>query len=91
MSKAELLLSDDFKAYRVKELEEGANMAREFLKGGVTPDYAKGALEMLRRILLVPKQLPLTDKQEKMVQQQITKEFDEFHFQMVKRFMEVES
>ena len=91
MSKAELLLSDEFQAYRLKELNEGANVAREFLQGKCSPDYAKGAMEMLKRILLVPKQFPLSDKQRQQIDLQVQKEFDEFHFQMVKRFMEVEN
>ena len=90
MSKAELLLSDDFRAYRVKELEEGANVVREFLQGKCTPDYARGGLEMLKRILLIPKKFELGKKQMENIDLAVQKEFDEFHFQMVKRFMEVE-
>ena len=90
MSKADLLLNDDFRAYRKKELEEGLILVRELLDGKTTPDYAKGVLDMLKRIILIPKGFTMTDKQRKKVDLLVLKDYDEFHFGLVKRFLDEE-
>jgi len=90
MSKADLLFNDDFRAYRKKELEEGLMLIRELLDGKCTPDYVKGVLDMLKKIILLPKNFAMSDKQRKKVDLLIAKDYDELHFGLVKRFLDEE-
>ena len=49
--------SDEFKAYRQAELSAGADIVGDILKGSQTPDYSKGAMDMLNKVLLTPTSL----------------------------------
>ena len=90
MSKADLLFNDDFRAYRKKELEEGLAIARELMNGKATPEYANGALTMLKKIILIPMGFEMGPKQRQKLNLLIQKDFDELHFGLVKRFLDEE-
>jgi len=90
VSKAELLLDDNFREYRKKEIEEGISFVRQFMNGKCDPEYAKGALEMLKRIILIPKSFTMSEEQKERVNLAIQKDFDDFHFGMIKRYINEE-
>ena len=90
MSKAELLSSPDFKEYRKLEIKEGVLIIQGLLNNQVTPDYAKGALDMLKNILHIPNHFTLTYKTRQILALEINADFKELELEIVKRFMEDE-
>ena len=88
MQIAELLQLDDFRAYRAAEIERGA----EVLQGiwSADPQYVKGALDMLSKILRVPESLAKGDKAMEFVRAVTAKDFAEFEMKYLRKHLEVE-
>ena len=87
MSLQELLFDNDFSKYRKMEIEEGVKIANDLMKGNFGPDYAKGALTMLKRILMLPKGLAKTDKAQNQAAALIERDLAEFNGSLVKVFV----
>ncbi len=65
MSK-EWLLSPEFSEYRQDEMKLGAEFIGEIWKGKSNIDYVNGALDMLRRIINLPKSLAGTQEEKEL-------------------------
>ena len=83
MSKQDLLFMDEFAVYRQSIIEEGVVIASEVFKSP-NPDFIKGAMFMLKRILQIPKKYATTDKAQVQVDIILEKDFKEFHSRFVK-------
>jgi hypothetical protein len=59
----EWLLSPEFSEYRQEEMKIGANFIGEIWKGKSSIEYVNGALDMLRKIINLPKSLAGTDEE----------------------------
>lgn len=57
----EVLLTDDFKAYRKKQVEEAVRLVDAELKNA-SPEYLKGLLDMAARIIKLPSRLIKDEK-----------------------------
>lgn len=53
----EWLLSKDFIDYRKEEIKTGALFFKNILTSPNTPDYIKGASDMLRAIIKIPQEI----------------------------------
>ncbi len=49
----ELVQTEEFKAYRLKEIELGAHFIAKTMNGA-SPEYLRGALDMLSKVLKTP-------------------------------------
>ena len=58
----ELLFSEDWQEYRQKEIEIGAAFVHEIWNVNADPQYIRGAVEMLRRIVRIPEHVAKTDE-----------------------------
>jgi len=80
----DLLFMDEFAIYRQREIEEAVIVANEIFKSSLSPDYIKGAMFMLKRILQIPMKLAQTDEAKVRAEDIIEKDFKEFQAQFVK-------
>lgn len=80
----------EFEGYRVKEIEEGVLFLREVLNGSSNPEYFKGAVEMLRRIINLPlKMVPFENKSQREQAEFLkAKAFDVFEAKTIRKFVE---
>lgn len=88
MQIVELLQLDDFRAYRGAEIERGA----EVLQGiwSADPQYVKGALDMLSKILRVPESLARGKESIDFTRAVIAKDFAEFEMKYLRKHLEIE-
>lgn len=84
------LFNDDFLRYRALEIEEGVQVLREFSKGSVSVDHYMGAMNMLKRIVNLPKKLVEGDDKDqiKAAHETIQKALNLFERTMVRRSIE---
>jgi hypothetical protein len=48
------LFLEELQEYRAKEAELGAKVFHQMILGNVTPEYMKGAVEMLKKVINLP-------------------------------------
>ena len=58
----DLLFNEDWQDYRQREIEIGAGYVHEIWKTNADPQYIRGAVEMLRRIVRIPEDMAKTDE-----------------------------
>jgi len=90
MYNQDLLFMDEFAIYRQKEIEEAVIIANEVFKSSLSPDYVRGAMFMIKRILQIPKALAQTDEAKEKAEAMIEKDFKEFQARFVKVMYEEE-
>jgi len=70
--------------YRLKEIEEAASFITEIWKEGHTPDYFRGAMDILERILHLPKSL--CEKSEKeFVKELVAQDFKRLEVNLLRK------
>ena len=74
--------------YRQYEIEEGAKIAEELLKGGFEPQYIRGAMEMLRKVLHLPIKFAKSKEAKEMASNILKKDLKEFTAHYMKLFLE---
>ena len=74
--------------YRQYEIEEGAKIAEELLKGGFDPQYIKGAMEMLKKMLHLPKKWGKSKEAQEATQNMIKRDLKEFTAKYMRLFLE---
>ena len=74
--------------YRQYEIGEGAKFAEELLKGGLDPQYIKGALEMLKKLLYLPKKWGKGKESEEAARNMVARDLKEFHSRYMKSSLE---
>ena len=83
------LINDESVAkYRQLEIEEGANIAQELLKGNADPDYVKGAMFMLKKLLHLPHKWGKSKESKEAAQNMVARDLKEFHSKWMKLFLE---
>ena len=88
MSAQDLLFSDEFEAYRQKELECAVDFMYDIFKGTVEPAYIRGAMKMLSKILKVPEQFAGTKEAKQRAADLINRDFKKFEAKFVKAMVE---
>lgn len=85
----DLFNDPEFEKYRVKEITEGVNLLREVVKGQ-SPDYFRGAMDMLKRIINIPILLiPGTNESQRAQAEMLkAKAFDAFEVKMIRKFVQ---
>ena len=86
----DLLFSNDFDAYRVSEIERGAFFIRELLKGSQSPDYVRGAMEMLRKIIHLPLDMAKTQEQKDVARILIDRILSLYEAKTVRKYLEMD-
>ncbi len=76
--------------YRQQEIEEGAKIAEELLRGGHDPQYIKGAMEMLKKLLQLPNKWSKGKSKEtqEAARNMIKRDLKEFTAKYMKLFLE---
>ena len=74
--------------YRQYEIEEGARIVEELLKGGLDPQYIKGAMEMLKKLLYLPKKWGKGKESEEAARIMVARDLKEFHSKYMRLFLE---
>ena len=87
----EALMNDSGVAkYRQYEIEEGAKVVEELLKGNYDPQYIKGSMEMLKKLLHLPNKWSKGKSKEtqEMARNMIMRDLKEFHSRYMRLFLE---
>ena len=74
--------------YRQMEIEEGAKFAEELLKGSFEPQYIKGAMEMLKKLLQLPRKWGKSKESKEMANNMIARDMKEFTSKYMRIFLE---
>lgn len=74
--------------YRQMEIAEGAKIAEELLKGGFDPQYIRGAMEMLKKILTLPRKFAKSKESKEAAQNMVARDLKEFHAKYMRLFLE---
>ena len=81
------LFIEEFAAYRLAEVEEGTTVLRQLASGTVSPDYFKGAAQMLRMIINLPVKMAKGTEAEERAALLRDKMLGEFEAKMMRKFM----
>jgi hypothetical protein len=79
------VFSMDFPAYRKKEIEIAASFVSIAVIEREGNEYVRGAMEMFRKILNVPKDLALSEEQKMIVAQMLDKDFAQFQIEFLRK------
>jgi len=80
----EILLTNEFKAYRKRQVKEIARMVHAELKSEPSPDYLKGLLDMARRIIKLPSILIKDEKLNQELDKLLTEDITDLTVEMVR-------
>ncbi len=87
----EIFNDPEFEKYRVLEIEEGVLILRELALSlpNPSPDYFRGAIYMLKRIINLPMKMVPVENQSQKKQAEIlkAKAFDTFEAKMMRKFV----
>lgn len=85
----ESLINDPSVAkYRQMEIYEGAKIAEDLLKRGFDPQYIRGAMEMLRKLLQIPHLWGTSKEAKEAARMMIERDMKEFTAKYMKLFLE---
>ena len=79
------IYSDDFPAYRMKEIAGAAEFIITALNHGKSPEYISGALDMFRKILNFPGEAARTEEQRKFIGRRLKEDFAKFEMAYIRR------
>lgn len=74
--------------YRQYEIEEGAKIAEELLKGGFDPQYIRGAMEMLKKLLTLPRRWGKGKESQEAGDNMVKRDLKEFTSRYMRIFLE---
>lgn len=74
--------------YRQYEIEEGAKIAEELLKGGFDPQYIKGAMEMLKKLLYLPLKFAKSKEAKEQGRNIVARDLKDFTAKYMRIFLE---
>lgn len=88
MSEQDLIFSDAFAKYRKREIGEAVKIVSDIFRDSVNPEYIKGSLDLLKRILYIPKQIAKTKEAIEMADIAVERDLKEFEIKFLRRFIE---
>ena len=74
--------------YRQYEIEQGAKVVEELLRGDFDPQYVKGALFMLKKLLQSPLKYAKSKETKDLAQMMIKRDLKEFQSKFMRLFLE---
>ena len=74
--------------YRQYEIEEGAKIFEELLKGSLDPNYVKGALYMLKKLLHLPYKWGKSPETKEAARNMVVRDVKEFTSKYMRLFLE---
>ena len=83
-----LINNSDVARYRQYEIEEGAKIVEELLKGGLDPQYIKGAMEMLKKLLHLPIKWSKSKETKEAARNMVARDVKEWHSKFMRLFLE---
>jgi len=89
MNWKEFFTTEEFKQYRQMELKAGTEVIGDLIKGSKTPDYVKGAAEMLNKILLVPNKAATGKQAGQLAQEMTSRDLEELKVKVLKNLTRV--
>lgn len=84
---SDLLFNEDLEEYRRREIEEAVLFAGELYRGKIEPEYFKGAMEMLKRIVMIPAKMARSDEEKKRAEMLVAQALDEYSGRMAKKIL----
>lgn len=85
MTKQDILFDSGWAPYREMEIEAGIAMLREIWGGDFSPDYIRGAVEMLRRIILLPHHMAATPEAKERAEALVKASFSALELKLLRR------
>jgi len=85
MTKQDILFDAGWAQYREAEIEAGIAMLREIWGGDFSPDYIRGAVEMLRRIILLPHHMAATPEAKERAEALVKASFSALELKLLRR------
>ncbi|HNT44452.1 MAG TPA: hypothetical protein PKN85_08315 [Syntrophorhabdaceae bacterium] len=87
MTRQDILFEPGWTPYRELEIEAGIAMLREIWGGEFSPDYIRGAVEMLRRIIMLPQAMAATPEAKERAEALVKASFSAMELKLLRRAM----
>jgi hypothetical protein len=81
----EEVFSGDFPAYRKKEIEIAASFVSISVIEQQGSEYVRGAMDMFRKILNIPKDVAKNDEQKQIIGQMLDRDFAQFQIEFLRK------
>jgi len=88
LSEQDLIFNEDFASYRHREIGEAVKIVSGLFKESVNPDHIKGSLDLLKKILYIPKQIAETEEAIEMADMMVERDLKSFEIKFLKMFVE---
>ena len=72
--------------YRVLEVKEAVKFVSDLLKGSKSPEYIKGAIDLLNKLMVIPKNMASEDDEE-YVENMVNQEFSQVSLDLLRETM----
>jgi len=82
--------SEELMQYRAMEMVAAIPFIRDLLNNNTNPDYIRGAMGMIKKILAMPNALAKTPEQKEIAQQLTTKTMELFEKKLLRAVVEDE-
>ena len=82
--------SDELMEYRTLELLEGVQVVKQLLQNETNPDYVRGAMAMLKKIIRMPVSLAKSPEQKEIAQALTAKAMELFEKKLLRSVIEDE-
>ena len=86
MSFKELVQLDEFREYRRREIEAGADMLKQIWISG-DPQYVRGAIDMLSKIIRLPSGLTDAPETKEYINMIVSRDFAEFEARFLRKHL----
>jgi len=88
MSEQDLITSEDFAAYRKREIAIGVKIIADMFTDSMKPEYIKGAIDLLKKILYLPKEMAKTEEVKEMADMIVERDLKAFEIKFLRIFVE---
>jgi hypothetical protein len=83
---SDILFNEDFDSYRLLELDAGVSFLK-LIWNDKNPEYTRGALAMLNKIIKMPQSMAISGKQREVADMQVNRILQAFNAKMIKAFV----
>ncbi len=88
MAKTDLLMNEDFHDYLRMVVVEAKVLSRQLVDANVTPEYFRGAMDMMKQVLRVPVKMAAGHEGDKELAGVLVKRaFDEFEAKLLRSYL----
>ncbi len=87
MAKTDLLMNEDFHDYLRMVVVEAKVLSRQLVDANVSPEYFRGAMDMMKQVLRVPVKMAGHEGEKELAGVLVKRAFDDFEAKLLRSYL----